>query len=497
MNRWPTEVIASRTGPRRPKGLASPLIPAVFSLVSILVAWLAVTRLGVNGLVLVLGGLSGFVLLAYISLRDLTVALLIWLFSMGSLRLVGLVGMPGLPDFSFDRLFLVWIILMYLFRLIRERERIEGPFVADVLIILHTVYVLVQLNIFDSPHFHVWVLSNLSPVFGYLYGRHIVKEEKQLRMLLMFFIVLTVYYWFTAFAEKFGWHSLVWPKQILDPAVGFAPEGRVRGPMVHPPLFGQMLSMFILIYIFLLARQPRIVTRVFLLLSMGLTGVSLLFTYTRGPWLATAVALVTLAVLRDSFRRVLIGMAVLSLILGALGLYQMANTEFLQERMENTNTIENRLSFLSTALRMIRDHPFFGVGFFRFNDYRDDYNQATYVPFYGLVRKRMGEGMVIHDIYLGRLAEEGLLSVILMFGFYIVVGRAWLRQWRAEPRGPWFNRDFLALVAGMMTSYLIGGMIIDFRYFDLVNVVFALLAGILYGYRSHHYARPAIMKARG
>jgi O-antigen ligase len=447
--------------------------------------------------VLVAAGLVGFALLLYVSLRDLTTALIIWMLSMGSLRLVGLVHMPGLPDFSFDRLFLVWIVLMYAFRLIRSHEKVEGPFVADALIILHSTYVLVQLQVVDSSHFHEWVLSNLSPLFGFLYGRHIIRQERQLRAVLLFFVVLTVYYWVTAFAEKFGWRALVWPKQILDPSVGFAPSGRVRGPVVHPPLFGQMLSMFLLVYVFLLARKLRTVPRIATLLSMGLTMVALLFTYTRGPWLATVVALVVLGVLRASFRRILLGMAIVGLMIGVLGLYQVANTEFLQERMQNKGTIENRLSFLSTATRMIRDHPLFGVGFFKYNDHREMYNQATYVPFYGLVRKRFGHGMPIHDIYLGRLAEEGLVGLGLMVAFYLVVGRAWLRQWRANPRGPWFNRDTLGLFAGMMVSYLIGGMIIDYRYFDLVNVVFMLLAGIIYGFRSDTYERPQVMKVPG
>ena len=33
-----------------------------------------------------------------------------------------------------------------------------------------------------------------------------------------------------------------------------------------------------------------------------------------------------------------------------------------------------------------------------------------------------------------------------------------------------------------MVTYLIGGMMIDYRYFDLINVIFFLFAGIIVGY---------------
>ena len=35
-----------------------------------------------------------------------------------------------------------------------------------------------------------------------------------------------------------------------------------------------------------------------------------------------------------------------------------------------------------------------------------------------------------------------------------------------------------------MVTYGLGGMVIDYRYFDLVNVVFFLFAGIIIGYRA-------------
>lgn len=480
---------------RSDAGLAAELVPRLVRIggvillaaLAALFAHVLISRTGLQSFALALGGLVGLALLAWVSFRNLTIVMLVWLVVLGGVRRLLMVHMPGLPDFSLDRLFLVWIILIFFLRLILERKKLEGPFLADLLIVAHTLYVLVQLNVMDSVHFHAWVISGLSPLFAYIYGKNIVKSETDLNYLLAFILIMTCYFYVQSIAQQHNWTILVWPKQTLDPNEGFWTPGRSRGPFFHAPLFGQVSSMFLMVYFFMITRARKFGWKVLLLISLGLSILGLFYTYTRGPWLATAVGLMVLGLLRPNYRRILLAMAVVGMIGGILGVSRLANQQFLQERVENTNTVENRMAFLATATRMVRDHPVFGVGFFRYNDYRDHYNQTTYFPFYGMVRRQFGVGMPIHDIYLGRLAEEGAISIALMFGFYFVVFKAFVRQWRRNPVGPWFNRDTLAVFAAMMASYLVGGMVIDYRYFDMVNVIFFLLAGIIYGYRSQFY----------
>jgi O-antigen ligase len=203
--------------------------------------------------------------------------------------------------------------------------------------------------------------------------------------------------------------------------------------------------------------------------------------------LATILSFIVLAALRPKYRKVFSALSVIALLGGLLGAMQLANSEFFQERLQTRLTISNRLLTGANSLRMIRDYPFFGVGYFRFNDYRGLYNQGIEVPFYGYIEKARGAETPIHDIYLGRTAEEGLLGAGLLSAFLIVIIRAFIKKWRADPQEPWFNRDILALFAAIMFCFLIGGMFIDFRYFSLVNVIFFFLAGLIYGYRNREY----------
>lgn len=452
-------------------------------------AFIVQSQIGMKGLVLALGGLVGLLGLAVLSFRTPTIAIAIWLFSMGGVRLVGIVSMPGLPDFSIDRLLLVWIMLLFLVKLVAGRQEMRAPFGADLLLLAHTLYILFNVQYTHSPHFNAWVHSSLPPFFAFLYGHHLIKSEKDVRTLLIFMMIMTAYFTFTAFAEQLGWRALIWPKQILDPDVGMWAPGRSRGPLVHPPVFGQVLSMLLLVVLYMNTRRLPAAAKIACVAMLPLTMLAQLFTYTRGPWLATLVALLALALLRAGYRRIILGLVGIGLVVGMLGLYRLANSEFLQERMENKGTVENRLSFLAIEGRMLRDYPLVGVGYLKSREYIEQYTETIYVPFYGMVRRGRSEGMVAHDIFLGRAVEEGLIGFGLMVAFYIAIWRAAVRQWKAQPVESWFNRDVLALMYGMMVTYMVGGMVIDYRYFDLVNVLFCLVAGVVYGYDSTMYER--------
>ncbi len=464
---------------------------AFFFACSIGLSFFVIVKVGVPNLVYVLGGLLVFAMLAYISVRDLSIALILWMLSMAGLRSLGMVPMPGLPDFTYDRPLLIWIIVILLLRLVTGRTRLHGPYLADILILLHTIYILVQLELIGSKiHFHNWVMSNFGPFFAFMYGKYVIKDQRELRNILFFFLGISIYFYVESIAQQYNWNFLIWPKAILNPEVGALwHPGRSRGPVMHPPLFGQLIATFMLTHLFLLTLKIRTTYKILITISLLFCTLGLVFTYTRGPWLAAACAVGVLAILRPSYRRVLAVLAIVVVAVGAVGAVKLIDTEFLQERMETVGTVENRLGFMANSTRMIADHPLFGVGYFKFNEYRQLYNQGVNIPFYGYIKKRAGAKVPIHDIFLGRLAEEGFFGCAMLVWFTFAIFKFFLKKWRADPQEKWFNRDTLALFAAMMVCYSIGGMVIDYRYFDLVNVVFFLLAGLIYGYRNEEYAR--------
>ena len=446
-------------------------------------SYIMLTRFGMMVFLVALGGLIGVFILYKISTKDLSFALILWLLSMAGFETITRVSMPGLPDISVDRLILIWIVLMFLIRLMMKQEKLRGPYTVDILMILHTAYILGNI-VFSKPGaFPAWVVSNLLPLFAFIYGKYVINKENHLRNIFIFFFGLTIYYGMTAIAEHFHINFLVWPKTIINPNVGdLWQPGRSRGPVLHPPLFGQLQAMLMLVYFFFLIRVKSKMRLIMVCFGFAISLLGLLFAYTRGPWVAAGVAILVLAILRPNYRKIIGVMAVLSLLIGMLGMFQLANSDFLQERLNTTGTFEGRLRFIANSLRIIADHPLFGVGYYTAKDKMVEYSEGTYIPFYGYVKKKQGKDIVPHDIYVGRTADEGLVSAGLLFAISIIIFRTFVRKWRANPQGKWFNRDYMAVMAAIMACYLVGGMAIDYRYFHNVNVIMFLMMGIVYGF---------------
>jgi O-antigen ligase len=399
---------------------------------------------------------------------------------MSGFRLLGLVSMPVLPDFTFDRFFLFYIGIILALRLVMHPESVHGPYHGDALVAVHTAYILLNVLILAPEHYHAWVLSSLSPWFAFLLGKYAFVDDKAIRNILLFFVGVSIYFYITSIAEHFGWTWLIWPKAILDPTAGMWQAGRSRGPVIHSPLFGQIQAMFLLVHLYYLSRPLRPLLRV--LLSVSLVGcfLGMYFAYTRAPFVALAASIVTMAILLPRFRRTLAVLVLLAGLTQAVFSFKPEQDEFLQERLQTSGTFENRLMMVANSLRIVQDYPVFGVGLFKAKDHLWEYNRGTNIPFYGYVRGYFGGKMVPHDIYISRIAEEGLFSGLLLLAFSVVIVRAFRRRWRANPQDSWFNRDVLALFAAMLVSYLVGGMAIDYRYFDYINAVAFLLAGIIY-----------------
>ncbi len=471
-------------GHRLRDGALTGALPVVMiMLVCSLATYMALVYLGLHFFVLVLACFIGVFLLFKISTRDLSIALILWLLTMSGFQHAFRVPMPGLPDLSIDRLLLMWILVMFMLQIVIYKRKLIGPFTLDILVVVHTVYIMVNMIITQPDGLPFWVASSFVPAFAYMYGRHILKSDKQIAVIFGFILALSIYYSITAIGEHFGLDFLVWPKQILDPHYGHLwHPGRSRGPVMHPPLFGQLISMMIPVVFLFLARRGNLLYKALIGGSLLLSFAGLFLAYTRGPWLATAASLPVLGILRPQYRRILGGLAVLGLVIGTLGLFQLANSDFLQERLNSENTMHNRLAFFIMSTKMIADNPLFGVGYFNAKNKHWLYNEGGDLPFFGHVSKRSGRDTVPHDIYLGRAADEGLVSIAMLAAMFILTFREFLRKWRANPQNTWFNRNTMAAMAAVMVSYLVGGMVIDYRYFDLINVIFYLFMGLIYAY---------------
>ena len=459
------------------------LLPVVITLLVTAFSWYFLQLMGTLGLVMLSGVLLGASITTILLVRHPVAICMIWFLSMSGMQTVGMIRMPGLPDFSLARLFMVMVILLGALAVVTGRRVFRAPHAPGALLLVHALYVLGNMYMAGvDARFNTWMASSFAPVVGYMFAKEFISDGKQIRAIMVTFVMISVYFWITCIGEKFEISAIVWPKAILDRDIGISWFGRSRGPFMQPGLTGQFLGWFMMAHVFLLVRGITQKYKILLIVNLVFCGIGLFLTYTRGPWLATVLGFVAMAALRPQYRRIFAGVLVAALLMVATDALRPKNDEFLGERLGNTSTIENRLGFLAAASRMIHDKPIFGIGYFRYMELLPEYNRGTYIPWYGFVARGAGAGVPIHDIYIGRAAEEGLVSIALFGALMAVLHRHFWKRWHTPAGDSWLDRDFLALYAGVMVSYFVNGMTLDYRYFDFVNVLPFFMSGIVVGY---------------
>ncbi len=200
------------------------------------------------------------------------------------------------------------------------------------------------------------------------------------------------------------------------------------------------------------AMAPRFASRRWILLGVaGAELVALLFTMTRGAWLAFAAGIVVLCLLVRKRTIILagaVGIAVLVIFSFAFSRDQgrtLAVTTFATSDADRN--VSTRLVLWDIAWQLFRQHPVFGVGM---GDYTSE------------AKKLVGERKVMttvdaHNVYLQILATRGLFGFIPFVVFFVVLVRSLARIYaRAGPNA--LERYYAAGVIAVTAAVLVGAL---------------------------------------
>ncbi len=437
-------------------------------------------RAGSSGVAVALVGILLGILYTIISFRYLSVPFFVWILSVCGFRFLWNIQAPGLPDLYLDRLSLIWLSVVFLVKSVAERRALRGPFRLDGFVLLHGLYLLAQVVIQEMTYFSTWTASVLLPYAGFFLAKNIIVKKQHLHSLMWVVLALSIYYNVTSVAEKYDLNWLIWPKYILTAGGEFA--GRSQGPFLQAPLFGTVIGMLLPVHLYCLAAVKGRMVRTLLTISLAVGLAGLYFTYTRGSWLAGLAALgTTVAMNRRVYLRFLTPVLVLAPVV-AVGFLGLAQDKFMKERVENEDTIGSRMGTAVTVARVWRDHPVFGVGFFQYRNVREKYIQPVEIPGLPVIRFQQFRHNSIHDIYLGPLAEEGLVGTAMQAAIYVLIFVALIRKFFGRARDDPFTARILPILGGIMIGYLVGGIAFDYRFFSVVGAIFMVCAGITDGY---------------
>jgi len=218
---------------------------------------------------------------------------------------------------------------------------------------------------------------------------------------------------------------------------------RATSTSVDPNVLGSLLNLALAIAVpQFFARRP-VIKRIFLVPLIGVLGLCLVLTVSRGSWVGVAVALLTLGALR--YRRILPLMAIVFILVLVLPWTQGYLTHFLEGVQGEDLSTKMRFGEYKDAFILIGRHPVLGVGFGGTPDI------DTYLG--------------VASIYLLIAEQMGLVGLV---GFLVIVAVLFVRFWTRRSRAAaqpeieplWYGYH------GAMIGGLVGG-VFDHYFFSL------------------------------
>lgn len=279
----------------------------------------------------------------------------------------------------------------------------------------------------------------------------------------IFMGTLTVYQQLTStFTNDYGGFAQAEVKNII----GEVSDYRVAGPVGAPNFYAMILVILVPLAWDRLWQEKSWALRLVALWSLVVCVLSIIFTFSRGGFLA--LSLVGLFILihqstRPSRLLLILGFLVLLLpLLPANYTDRLLTTTNLfsgdSNEARNETSFRGRTSEVVVAWRIFADHPVLGVGLNNYKFYYQQYAQPL-----GWDNRR--EERSAHNLYLEVAAETGLVGLA---AFGVIIGSAFLNLHRTRhallQRGRYNEAGILWALAVGLTGYLAASFFLHGAY---------------------------------
>lgn len=267
-------------------------------------------------------------------------------------------------------------------------------------------------------------------------------------------------------------------------AAGIQPAHRVSGPIGHPNRYGLILLVLVPVALDRVTSSRRPATRSLALAALVLCSLTIVFTYSRGAFVALLSMLALLVLIRRPRPRHLLAAVALAVLLAPLvpGAYvQRMGTIFQKmgalvgtvaqpsEAIEiEDHSFRGRLSENLAAVRMFLDHPLTGVGLDNYPRRYQDYSQE-------ILLDSRSEDRAPHSLYLEIAAETGIVGLIafstilwVLFRGILAARRSLRNQEQTDIRG------MIDAVTIAFVGFLVGSLFLHAshtRYFWLLAAI--------------------------
>jgi O-antigen ligase len=375
------------------------------------------------------------------------------------------------PDVSFyeiDRVAFAVLVVGVALRaaLMRRRflvwERASWPMVGLTLLAMASVIG----QRFDNQTWSLLAAKFVVPFALFHLAAQVFTDEKRLRHFEIFALSVLAYLSFTSVAFLSGANSLIFPRFILDPSLGYHAD-RARGPLLQAVANGVSLNLLGIVAVHAyLRRSIRGWKAVALLASLPL---AILATMTRAVWVSFAATLIALAFLSKS-RKLLLACATIAIVAGGslVGILCFDNQRHaFTDRLQESGPVDYRRAVYAGGWQMFLERPLTGWGVNQMPaelaEHVSGYHERELFP---------------HNTYLELLVEHGVVGLALYL--WLMWELLSLRKGAVPPAEEhgFLNRSFHRIWPLLLAVYWINAAVVVMNY-QFVNGLVFTMAGVL------------------
>ena len=250
------------------------------------------------------------------------------------------------------------------------------------------------------------------------------------------------------------WSDFGWRREVF--------VQRSIATLANPALLGAFLGVGIVVALAVLSWEgPRQLRRLaWIMLLLGSPG--LVFTYTRGPILATLLVAIPVLLLS---KKTAVGRA-RSIALAGLAIFiawpRITSSEVYQSRVSQRENVEIRVVLQDVSLKLAAEKPLFGWGYGSFD--RVKYGVRLDNPRIPLAAALQDTS---HNTFLTILVEYGGLGTLLFFLPFLAIGKRALTRVRGHDPDRWLYVASLGAIATVMLS----AATFDLRFFSFIPML--------------------------
>jgi len=260
----------------------------------------------------------------------------------------------------------------------------------------------------------------------------------------------------------------------MDQVFSGSTTPRLGGPINAPNMWGQTVVSVIVLVLFRIIHEKRLLARLIAVIILGVLLYETLNTYSRGAYLSLIVALILMFFLFEIRINPIITIAAITVVLITIpflppnyierfqSLYVLTPSN--ENAIYQDSSIRGRSSEMLTGLSMFASSPFLGVGAGNYKNNYQEYTQKIGIE----VR---AEARDPHSLYIQLLAENGLLGFLAFVGAMVAMFKGLVKakrsiQYRPDLEqnwAPWISSIQVSLVAYLIAATFLHGAYI--RYF--------------------------------